>query len=76
MLSTEITFSGLLDSAIFLPNVTSRTVALENFLPAAKIFVFVDDGEIVVRLDDTHLYPRFCNGPGSPQQIRYRSVVQ
>jgi hypothetical protein len=63
MLSPEITFSGLLDSAIFLPNIASRTVASEHFLPAAKIFVFVDEGEIVVRLDDTHLYQDFVTDP-------------
>jgi hypothetical protein len=63
MLSPEITLSRLLDSAIFLPNNNPMNVALENFLPAAKIFVFVDEGEIVVRLDDTHLYQDFVTDP-------------
>jgi hypothetical protein len=63
MLSPEITSAGLLDSAIFLPNVVSRTVALEHFLPAATTVVFVDEGEIVVRLDDTRLYQDFVKDP-------------
>jgi hypothetical protein len=63
MLSPKITLSGLLDSAILLPNITPWNVALKNFLPAAKIFVFVDEGEIVVRLDDSHLYQDFVTDP-------------
>jgi hypothetical protein len=63
MLSSEITLYGLLDSAIFLPNITPWNVVLEHFLPAAKIFVLVDEGEIVVRLDDSHLYQDFVTDP-------------